>query len=115
MDAVRKRQPALQIVNDVRPGLDFVFGGRGLEMLGQLIKSSMAEDLPTGSAAGEFAARLTEVADDYDLILLDCLPGNGELQDMARPPPGGCGYHEDRSGELGLPARCRSTGQTCPP
>ena len=28
----------------------------------------MAEELDTGSVAGEFAARLTEVADDYDLI-----------------------------------------------
>lgn len=82
LDAVWHGTP-LPIVPDVRPGLDFVFGGRGLEMLGQLAKSSMAEDLPTGSVAGEFAARLGEVADDYDLILLDCPPGNGELQDMA--------------------------------
>ena len=82
LDAVWHGSP-LPIVSDVRPGLDLVFGGRGLEMLGQLTKSSMAEDLPTGSVAGEFAARLTEVADDYDLVLLDCPPGNGELQDMA--------------------------------
>lgn len=74
---------ALPIVRDVRPGLDMVFGGRGLEMLGQLAKSPTADDLPTGSVALEFAQRLSEVADDYDLILLDCPPGNGELQDMA--------------------------------
>lgn len=73
----------LPIVRDVRPGLDFVFGGRALEMLGQLSRSPMAEELPTGSVGAEFAARLVEVADDYDLILLDCPPGNGELQDMA--------------------------------
>lgn len=82
VDAVWTGSP-IRIVKDVRPGLDFVFGGRGLEMLGQLAKSPMAEDLPTGSVAGEFAARLSEVAEDYDLILLDCPPGNGELQDMA--------------------------------
>lgn len=73
----------LPIVRDVRPGLDFVFGGRALELLGQLSRSPVAEELPTGSVGGEFASRLVEVADDYDLILLDCPPGNGELQDMA--------------------------------
>ena len=82
VDAVWNGSP-LQVVRDVRPGLDFVFGGRGLEMLGQLAKSSMVEDLPTGSVAGEFAARLIEVAHNYDLILLDCPPGNGDIQDMA--------------------------------
>ncbi len=74
---------SLPVVPEVRPNLDFVFGGRGLEMLGQLAKSNLVDDLPTGSVAGEFAARLAEVADDYDLILLDCPPGNGDLQDMA--------------------------------
>lgn len=73
----------LPIVRDIRPGLDFVFGGRGLEMLGQMARSTAAEDLPTGSVAAEFVERLNEVADDYQLILLDCPPGNGELQDMA--------------------------------
>ncbi len=82
VDAVWNGSP-LPVVTDVRPGLDFIFGGRGLELLGQLAKSPMAEELETGSVAGEFAARLVDVADDYDLILIDCPPGNGELQDMA--------------------------------
>lgn len=83
VDAVWSGAP-LPIVPDVRPGLDFIFGGRGLEVLGQLVRSPMAaEELDTGSVAGEFIARLSEVADDYDLILIDCPPGNGELQDIA--------------------------------
>lgn len=82
VDAVWNGTP-LPIVNNVRPGLDLIFGGRALEMLGQLARSPMAEELPTGSVGAEFAARLSEVAEDYDLILLDCPPGNGELQDMA--------------------------------
>lgn len=82
VDAVWNGTP-LPVVREVRPGLDMLFGGRGLEMLGQLAKSSMVDDLPSGSVAGEFAARLSEVADEYDMILLDCPPGNGELQDMA--------------------------------
>ncbi len=82
VDAVWNGSP-LRVIANVRPNLDFVFGGRGLEMLGQLAKSAMVDDLPTGSVAGEFAARLGDIAEDYDLVLLDCPPGNGELQDMA--------------------------------
>ncbi len=75
---------ALPIVRDVRPGLDFIFGGRALEVLGQLVRSPMAADeLGEGSVAGEFVARLAPAADQYDLILIDCPPGNGELQDVA--------------------------------
>lgn len=73
----------LPIVADARPGLGYVFGGRGLEMLGQMARSTTAEELPSGSVAAEFACRVAEVAADYDLILIDCPPGNGELQDAA--------------------------------
>ena len=74
----------LPVMRDARPNLDFVFGGRALEVLGQLSRTpSAVDDLPTGSVGGEFAARLAEIADDYDMIFLDCLPGNGDLQDMA--------------------------------
>ena len=83
VDAIWYGESRLPIVKDVRPGLDFVFGGRGLEQLGGLAKSSAVDELPTGSVAGEFARCLSGVADDYDLILLDCPPGNGDLQDMA--------------------------------
>lgn len=82
VDAVWTGQP-LPVVKDVRTDLDFVFGGRALEVLGQLSRSSSVEDLPSGSVAAEFTRRLSEVAEDYDLVLLDCPPGNGELQDMA--------------------------------
>ena len=82
MDAVWYTQP-LPVVHDVRPDLDFIFGGRGLEMLGQAARSGAADELPTGSVAGAFAARLAEIAPNYDLVFLDCPPGNGELQDMA--------------------------------
>lgn len=76
-------ETGLPIVKGVRPNLDFVFGGRGLEQLGSLARSTMVDELPSGSVAGEFARALSDVADDYDLIILDCPPGNGEIQDMA--------------------------------
>jgi cellulose biosynthesis protein BcsQ len=80
LDAVWSGSP-LKVVKDVRPDLDFVFGGRALKMLPTFATSDMAEDLPTGSVSGEFAARVGEIADDYDLILIDCPPNNVELQD----------------------------------
>lgn len=83
VEAIWYGEKGLPVVKDVRTNLDFVYGGRGLEHLGGLARSSMVDDLPTGSLAGEFARALTEVADDYDLILLDCPPGNSEIQDMA--------------------------------
>lgn len=82
VDAVWNGTP-LPVVSGVRKDLDFVFGGRSLELLGQLARSPSAEELPSGSVAGEFTQRLAAVAEDYDLVLLDCPPGNGELQDMA--------------------------------
>lgn len=82
LDAVWTGSP-LPIAREAREGLDFVFGGRALEMVGSLAKSQIVEELPTGSIGGEFAQRLADVADDYDMILLDCPPGNTELQDMA--------------------------------
>lgn len=82
LDSVWYGNP-LPIVTEVRPRLDFVFGGRVLEILSSMVRSSVETELPRGSAALEFKARLADVASDYDLILLDCPPGNGELQDMA--------------------------------
>jgi cellulose biosynthesis protein BcsQ len=73
----------MPIVRDVRKGLDVIFGGRELAILESLNSSSHAGELPGGSVPGEFARKLAEVAPDYDLILLDCPPGNAELQDMA--------------------------------
>lgn len=73
----------LRIFKDARPGLDYVFGGRGLAMLEQLSSSSMAADLPSGSAPAEFARRLAEVAGEYDVVIIDCPPGKEGLQDCA--------------------------------
>lgn len=83
VEAIWYGEKGLPVIKDVRTNLDFVFGGRGLEQLGGLARSSMVDDLPSGSLGGEFARALSDVADDYDLILLDCPPGNSEIQDMA--------------------------------
>lgn len=73
----------LPVVAGVRPNLDFVFGGRALTMLTSLARDQAADSLPGGSLAASFAIALAEIAGDYDLVLLDCPPNNGEMQDMA--------------------------------
>ncbi len=82
VEAIRYGEKGLPVIKDVWTNLDFVFGGRGLGQLGGLARSSMVDDLPSGSL-GEFARALSDVADDYDLIMLDSPPGNSEIQDMA--------------------------------
>lgn len=73
----------LPIIRNVRAGLDVIPGGRQLEMLTALAYSPMAAELQGGGVPQEFARRLSEVAANYDLVLLDCSPGNPVLQDLA--------------------------------
>lgn len=61
----------------VRDGLDAVPGGRLLEHL-QALDYARTVDVPT-----RFAERLADVAGDYDVVLLDCAPGNPVLQRTA--------------------------------
>ena len=82
VDAVWSNKP-LHLITDARAGVDVIPGGNSLEILGALSQMSSAQELPGGSVPHAFAAKLSEIADDYDLIFLDCPPGNKELQEMA--------------------------------
>lgn len=86
VEAIWDSKP-LHVIQDVRPGLDVIPGGRHLEMLAAISQTSMAQHLPGGGVPTAFAAQLAELVDDtddpYDLVLLDCAPGNPVLQDMA--------------------------------
>jgi chromosome partitioning protein len=73
----------IPLIAGVRDNLDVIPGGRHLEMLAALAQSPVAQDLPGGGVAAAFAAKLAALADGYDLVLLDCAPGNPVLQDMA--------------------------------
>jgi cellulose biosynthesis protein BcsQ len=74
----------LRVITDVRENLDVVPGGRHLEMLAAISQTPMAQDLPGGGVAQAFAGKLAELVDGtYDLVMLDCAPGNPVLQDMA--------------------------------
>lgn len=74
----------LTILREVRPNLDVIPGGKALALISKISSdSTVTDDLPGNSVGTAFAERLAEVAADYDVILIDCAPGNPELQDMA--------------------------------
>ena len=58
----------------VRPNLDVACGGEQLEEL------SDALEVGRGGGVTALAASLAQVAEDYDLVLIDCPPGNKPLQ-----------------------------------
>lgn len=64
-----------------RPGLDIVHGGELLDDLQAMMVSRQMRD-PNGWLYA-LARSLDSVADDYDLILIDCPPGSEILQTMA--------------------------------
>lgn len=85
VDAVSQGSP-LTVARGVRTRLDVIPGGAHLEMLAaiEMVSASGGPyELEGGSVQTAFAARLAELADGYDLILLDCAPGNPVLQQMA--------------------------------
>lgn len=74
---------ALPILEAIRHNLDVIPGGRHLEMLAALSLTPLAGELEGGGVAAAFAAKLADVAVSYDVIILDCAPGNPVLQDLA--------------------------------
>lgn len=68
-------------VRDVRPNLDVLPGGSDLDMAaaGLTMKAQKAP----AAAKLALAERLEEVAGEYDLILIDCPPGQETLQQAA--------------------------------
>ena len=71
------------LIRGIRENLDVIPGGRHLEMLAALGMTPGAQDLPGGGVPQAFATKLAALAENYDLVLLDCAPGNPMLQDMA--------------------------------
>jgi len=78
--AVSAGQPIVP-VRGIRPGLDVVPGGERLEDLDDVLSGRRRRE---GSAAAEaFAASLAPTAAAYDLVLIDCPPGQEVLQEVA--------------------------------
>ena len=68
----------LKVARDVRPHLDVVTGGSELKSLSGFLKGS--DKTSKTKARLRFAQALADMADDYEWILLDCPPGDEELQ-----------------------------------
>lgn len=82
LEAVWDGKP-LQVIPEVRPGLDVLPGGRNLEMLASLATSTAAQELTGGSVPRAFAHALADIAGDYEIVVMDCAPGHSVLQEMA--------------------------------
>lgn len=79
-EAVTQQRP-LQLVENIRPGIDWLPGGVKLNWLIP-IKLAGSGIIPNGVDAA-WRDALKQVANSYDLILLDCPPGNRQLQEIA--------------------------------
>lgn len=75
---LRERRP-FQPVREVRPGLDVIIGGPQLDNLSADFYGRHSRV----DAVLAFAGSLAAIAADYDLILIDCPPGNDALQESA--------------------------------
>lgn len=82
-EAVTREAP-LNIVRDVKEGIDWVPGGARLNWLVPM-SFSVGPELPGGSVAAAWRAALerTLEADKYDMVLIDTAPTSRELQLMA--------------------------------
>jgi len=77
--AIRGRDQ-LKPLKDVRPRVDVIPGGEELELL----SAELRVELERGEDVSEaLALALQDIADDYDLVLLDCSPGLAGLQHLA--------------------------------
>lgn len=79
LEAIQEDEPLAPPLKDVRPNLDVYPGGarlirlQGIEMSGEVLQGVVAS----------FAEKLAVVAADYDLVLIDCPPGERLIQQMA--------------------------------
>jgi len=71
----------LQPLRDVRPRLDVLVGGEELSDLAATLYARRQRN--AAGAATAFATALSGIAADYDLVLLDCPPGQDVLQEAA--------------------------------
>jgi chromosome partitioning protein len=71
---------ALKPAKSIRNNLDVLPAGQRTSMLGDHL---MGQTLRGEDPADSLALRLSEIADNYDVIVLDCPPGDATLQTQA--------------------------------
>lgn len=80
--AVTADMPLNISIEQCRPGLDVICGGERLDDLAGVLLSRARRGAPEGDMLAEPLSRLLEAA-DYDLVLIDCPPGEPSLQMLA--------------------------------
>ena len=80
LGAVMTPGAPLSALRDVRPSLDVICGGEYLEDLSGALAARGLRGQETSRAVRD---QLVPLAGDYDLILIDCPPGNRPLQQQA--------------------------------
>lgn len=70
-----------QPIHHVRPGLDVLVGGSHLDMAAAGLTMKAQKD-PAGAKLS-LARGLARISEDYDLVLIDCPPGQETLQQAA--------------------------------
>lgn len=77
--ALQELTEDVKILPEIRRGLDVVVGGSALHGAAAALAAPRRGSDPRNSLAGVLSA----LADEYDLILVDCPPGNESLQTAA--------------------------------
>ena len=78
--AAARSGEALNVVHDVRPGLDVVAGGEALRNLAnELIRQTAIGAVPDHHSATWLSSALSPLAENYDLILLDTPPSGSTV------------------------------------
>ncbi|MEU8272467.1 ParA family protein [Sphaerisporangium sp. NPDC049002] len=72
----------LRIIRDVRPQMDCVPGGRMLRYVSPIMATSRQTDFGREPRLA-LAEAIAEIAEQYEWIVVDCPPGQPELQDIA--------------------------------
>lgn len=70
------------IVKDVRPNLDVIFGGPDLMMLETFTGANERRLIPGGDAVASFKQVMLKAFDPYDVVLIDFPPGEPVSQSM---------------------------------
>jgi chromosome partitioning protein len=71
----------LNVMRDVRPNMDLIPGGRHLNDLGNLL--TISDGAERADRQLRFVEAVAEIAAAYDWILVDCPPGEKQLQVLA--------------------------------
>jgi cellulose biosynthesis protein BcsQ len=81
--SLASKTPLAVTLPQARPGVDVICGGERLDDLSGLLLARHSRGADVADVLAEPLAELIERTDDYDLVLIDCPPGEPNLQLLA--------------------------------